>query len=132
MLRNLKTYACCSEHSVVLCHVFSKCAPLEYQSYRVVVCTQQINHAGADAGFRVRGGAMQWRIQGGAVHFRSDIRKVGGGVESASGQVRYLCLAHRKDLHAPTYVLPRYTSHERANELKIHAGVAGDNDSRIN
>ena len=70
---------------------------------------------------------------GGVVHFRSDIRKVGGGgggggnslqvryekwggggavhftsdTKSGGGsplQVRYLCLAHRKYLHVPTYV----------------------------
>ena len=126
---------------------------------------------GADAGFRVRGGASgvsrisaTWVFKvrphtksggGGAIRFRSDIksgRGGGGGGNSlqvqyekwggggggagqfASGvryekwggiplQVRYLCLAHRKNLHVPTYVLPRYTSHARAkNELKIHAG----------
>ena len=65
----------------------------------------------------------------GGARFRSDIRKVGGGGAGASGpiyekwgggggaiplQVRYLW-AHRKYLHVPTYVLPRYTSHARAN-----------------
>ena len=122
---------------------------------------------GADAGFRVRGGAsgvsrisargvlkvrphtksggvvhfrsdtksgggrggnsLQVRYEkwgggggGGAVHFRSDIRKVGG--RASPLRVRYLCLAHRKYLHVPTYVLPRYTSHAHANELIIHAG----------
>ena len=44
-----------------------------------------------------------------------------GGGQSASGPIP-LCLAHRKYLHVPTYVLPRYTSHARANERKIHAG----------
>ena len=147
--------------------------------------------AGADAGFRVRGGGGASGVSrisargvlkvrphtksGGVVNFRSDIRKVGGGgnslqvryekwgggirfrsdTKSGGGrggfasdekwggggrggfasdekwggggggsplQVRYLCLAHRKYLHVPTYVLPRYTSHARANELIIHAG----------
>ena len=133
--------------------------------------------AGADAGFRVRGGASGVsRISargvlkvrphtksggggGGGGQFASGpIRKVGGGGGGGGGdnslqvqyekwwggganslqvryekwggggggtiplQVRYLCLAHREYLHVPTYVLPRYTSHARANELKIHAG----------
>ena len=38
--------------------------------------------------------------------------KSGGGAIPL--QVRYLW-THRKYLHVPTYVLPRYTSHERAN-----------------
>ena len=60
---------------------------------------------------------------GGAIRFRSDTKSgVGGGGGASPLQVRYLYLAHRKYLHAPTYVLPRYTSHARANELKIHAG----------
>ena len=46
----------------------------------------------------------------------------GGGGGASPLRVRYLCLAHRKYLHVPTYVLPRYTSHARANELIIHAG----------
>ena len=51
----------------------------------------------------------------GAVHFRSDIRKVcvcgwGGGGGGSPLRARYLCLAHRKYLHVPTYILPRYTS----------------------
>ena len=53
-----------------------------------------------------------------------DIRKVGGGGGGGGGgafRFRYLW-AHRKYLHVPTYVLPRYTSHARANERKIHAG----------
>ena len=29
MHRNLKPYASCGEYSVILCHVFSKCTPLE-------------------------------------------------------------------------------------------------------
>ena len=72
---------------------------------------------------------------GGAIRFRYDTKSGGGGglqvqYEKWGGggggtsplQVRYLCLAHRKYLHVPTYVLPRYTSHTRANELIIHAG----------
>ena len=109
---------------------------------------------GADAGFRVRGGASgvsrisatwvlkvrphtksgggggnslqvrykKWEGGGGGQFASGPIRKVGGG-GAIPLQVRYLCLAHRKNLHVPTYVLPRYTSHARAkNELKIHAG----------
>ena len=45
----------------------------------------------------------------------------GGGGGGIPLRVRYLW-AHRKYLHVPTYVLPRYTSHARANERKIHAG----------
>ena len=41
--------------------------------------------------------------------------KWGGGGGGIPLQVRYLC-AHRKYLHLPTYVLPRYTSHARAND----------------
>ena len=58
---------------------------------------------------------------GGGVRFRSDIRKVGGGGGGGAFRFRYLW-AHRKYLHVLTYVLPRYTSHARANESKIHAG----------
>ena len=71
---------------------------------------------------------------GGGGRFKSHIPKVGGGGEGcASGPIyekwggggafrfRYLW-AYRKYLHIPTYVLPRYTSHARANESKIHAG----------
>ena len=49
----------------------------------------------------------------------------GGGGGGSPLQVRYLYLAHRKYLNVPTYVLPRYTSHARANELKIHATGKG-------
>ena len=122
---------------------------------------------GADAGFRVRGTPVAYpgfqrggclrsgpirKVGrgggGGAVHFRSDIRKVRGGWEGGGAirfrsdtkigggairfgsdtksgggggiplQVRYLCLAHRSYIHIPTYVLPRYTAYARANELK--------------
>ena len=61
------------------------------------------------------------RKVGGPVRFRSDIRKVGGGGGGGAIllQVRYLCLAHTCTMYLPsTYVLPRYTSHARANELK--------------
>ena len=103
--------------------------------------------SGADAGFRVRGGASGVsRIQkiggggGGALQVRYTksggalqvpYTKSGGG--GASGPIyekwggggpfhfRYLW-ARRKYVHVPTYVLPRYTSHARANERKIHAG----------
>ena len=57
---------------------------------------------------------------GGGGGFRSDIRKVGGG-----GPFRFRSdtFGHTENiLHVPTYVLPRYTSHARANERKIHAG----------
>ena len=51
---------------------------------------------GADAGFRVRGGAS------GVSH----IRKVGGGGGGGGGAFRFRYLwAHRKHLHVPTYVL---------------------------
>ena len=45
MHRNIKPYTCCGEHtcSVILCHVFSKCAPLEDQSSGVMMCVQWIN-----------------------------------------------------------------------------------------
>ena len=52
---------------------------------------------------------------GGGQSASGPIRKVGGGASPL--QVRYLCLAHRKYLHVPTYVLPRYTSHARANDM---------------
>ena len=42
----------------------------------------------------------------------------GGGGQSASGQIPLF----GTQLHVPIYVLPRYTSYARANELKIHAG----------
>ena len=48
------------------------------------------------------------------IHYR-------GGGGGGPFRFRYLW-AHRKYLHVPTYVLPRYTSHARANESKIHAG----------
>ena len=71
------------------------------------------------------GGALQVRYRksggggggGGGRRFRSDIRKVGGGGGAIPLQVRYLW-AHRKYLHVPTYVLPRYTSHARANACR--------------
>ena len=71
---------------------------------------------------------------GGGGRFRLDIRKVGGGGGGGGGalQVRYtksggvghsasgpIPLGTQK---IPTYVLPRYTSHARANERKIYAG----------
>ena len=106
-----------------------------------------MSQSGADAGFRVRGGASGVsRISArgvlkvrphtksggrGAFRFRSDTKSGGGGASGpiyekwAGGaiplQVRYLW-AHRKYLHVPTHMLPRYTSHARANERKIHAG----------
>ena len=30
-------YACCGEHSVILCHVLGKCTPFEDQSYGVTI-----------------------------------------------------------------------------------------------
>ena len=77
---------------------------------------------GADAGFRVRGGAVAYPgfLREGCLR-SGPIQKVGGGGGGIPLQVRYLW-AHRKYLHVPTYVLPRYTSQARANERKIHAG----------
>ena len=76
---------------------------------------------GADAGFRVRGGAVAYPgfLREGCLR-SGPIQKVGGGgggalqvryTKSGGGggiplQVRYLW-AHRKYLHVPTYVLPR-------------------------
>ena len=60
----------------------------------------------------------KWGGGGGGGRFKSDIRKVGGG---GPFRLRYFW-AHRKYLHVPTYVQPRYTSRARANERKIHAG----------
>ena len=76
-----------------------------------------------------RGGAIRFDTKsggGGGGQFASGpIYEKWGGGGGIPLQVRYLCLAHRKYLHVPTYVLPtcRYTSHARANERKIHAGV---------
>ena len=135
--------------------------------------------AGADAGFRVRGGASgvsriqkvggggasgpiyekggggggggalqvpytksgggasgpiyeKWGGGGGGGAFQVPYTKSGGGgggalqvryTKSGGGAFRFRYLwAHRKYLHVPTYVLPRFASHARANESKIHAG----------
>ena len=82
-----------------------------------------VANAVAYPGFQREGCLRSGPIQIVGGRFRSDIRKVGGGggVGAIPLQVRYLW-AHRKYLHVPTYVLPRYTSHARANERKIHAG----------
>ena len=66
------------------------------------------------------GGALQvpcTKSGGGALQV--PYTKSGGG--GGAFRFRYLW-AHRKYLHVPTYVLPRYTSHARVNESKIHAG----------
>ena len=112
--------------------------------------TQDLELGGAPVaypGFQ-RGGVLKVRPHtksGGAVHFRSDIRKVGGG-GGGGGAIRFRSdtksgggggasgLIYEKwggghSASGPiplgtqkisTYVLPRYTSHARANE--IHAG----------
>ena len=78
---------------------------------------------------------------GAPVRFRSDMRKVGGGGGGGGGsplQIRYtksgggggghsasglipLFGTQKISTCTSTYVLPRYASHARANERKIHA-----------
>ena len=52
---------------------------------------------------------------GGGVASDPIYEKWGGGGGGGAFRFRYLW-ALRKYLHVPTYVLPRYTSHARANE----------------
>ena len=55
----------------------------------------------------------KWGGAGGGLQIRYTKSGEGGG--GGAFRFRYLW-AHRKYLHVPTYVLPRYTSHARANE----------------
>ena len=64
----------------------------------------------------LRSGPIQKVGGGGGGGFRSDIRKVGGG---PFRRFRSDNFGHTENIYM---YLPRYTSHARANERKIHAG----------
>ena len=51
------------------------------------------------------------------------VRYTGGGGGGGPFRFRSDTFGHTENiLHVPTYVLPRYTSHARTNERKIHTG----------